>query len=148
VRKLSVAIAIALVLLALISPISASAGQFTLMVDVSSLGTTMMGSGALSMGGGPMTFNGQPVGTFMHTSQSMTMPGMMGQMESFQQRMITFQLPGIGTVFAMMAGGNPWTGATGIIMGGTDAARGVSGTVTVGDQASPNHYPFVMTIAP
>jgi hypothetical protein len=145
VRKLWVAIT--LVLVALISPISASAEQFTLMVDVSSLGTTMMGSAAVSMGGGPMTFNGQPVGTFMHTSQSMTMPGMMG-MESFQQRMITFQLPDIGTIFAMIAGGNPWTGATGIIMGGTDAARGVSGTVTVGNQASPNHYPFVLTIAP
>ena len=95
-----------------------------------------------------MTFNDQPVGTFMHMSQSMAMAGMMGQMESFQQRMISFQFPGFGTVFAMMAGGNPWSGATGIIMGGTDGAHGISGTVTVGAPVSPDHYPFVLTIAP
>jgi hypothetical protein len=146
VKTLLVAIGIAL--LTLSSPISASAEQFTLMVDVGTSGSTMMGSGTLSTGGGPVMFNGQSVGTFMHTSQSMTMQGMMGQMESFQHRMVTFQLPDIGTIFAMMSGGNPWTGAMGIIMGGTDAAQGISGTVTVGAQTSPNRYPFVLTITP
>jgi peptidoglycan hydrolase-like protein with peptidoglycan-binding domain len=76
-----------------------------------------------------------------------TMQGMMG-MESFQQRMITLQLPGIGMVFGMMAGGAPWSGASGIIIGGTDGAHGVSGTVTVGAQVSPNRYPFVFNLGP
>lgn len=128
---------------------SVSAQQFTFMVDVGSAASVGMGSGGtLSTGGGSITFNGQPIGTFMHTSQSVTMGGMMGSMESFQQRMITFQLPGIGTVFAMMTGGTPWTGATGIIMGGTDGAHGISGTVTVGAQVGTNQYPFVLTLDP
>lgn len=141
-------LAVAVLVLALMCPINASAEQVTLVVDVSSSGSVMMGSGTYTTGGGPITFNGQPIGTFMHTSQSMTMAGMMGQMESLQQRMLSFQFPGIGTVFAMMAGGSPWSGATGIIMGGTDGAQGISGTLTVGDQVSPNHYPFVLNIAP
>jgi hypothetical protein len=128
---------------------SASAEQFTLMVDVGSTASVGMGSGGmLSTGGGSITFNGQPMGTFMHTSQSVSMAGMMGSMETFQQRMITFQLPGIGTVFAMMTGGSPWTGATGIIMGGTDVAHGISGTVTVGAPVGTNQYPFVLTLDP
>jgi hypothetical protein len=128
----------------------ASAQQFTMIVDVGSSTTSVgMGPGAmLSTGGGAVIFDGQPIGTFMHTTQAMTMRGMMGQMASFQQRMVTFQLPGIGTIFAMMAGGNPWSGAKGIIMGGTDAVHAVSGVVTVGDAVSPNHYPFVVTLGP
>jgi hypothetical protein len=133
-----------------VSTTNASAEQFTMVVDVGTSSTSMgMGPGAmLSMGGGTVTVDGQPIGTFMHSTQAMTMGGMMGQMTSFQQRMVTFQLPGIGTVFAMMAGGNPWTGAQGIIMGGTDTAHGVSGSVTVGNEVSPNHFLFMVTVEP
>jgi hypothetical protein len=146
VKKLAVFVTVA----AIIGIFSGVAGaqQFTLMVDVGSTSSLGMSSGGmLSTGGGPITFNDQAIGTFMHTSQTMTMLGMMA-MESFQQRMITLQLPGIGMVFGMMAGGAPWSGASGIIIGGTDGAHGVSGTVTVGAQVSPNRYPFVFNLGP
>ena len=146
VKKLAVFVTVA----AIVGIFSGVAGaqQFTLVVDVSSTSSLGMSSGGmLSTGGGPITFNNQAIGNFMHTSQTMTMQGMMG-MESFQQRMITLQLPGIGMVFGMMAGGAPWSGASGIIIGGTDGAHGVSGTVTVGAQVSPNHYPFLFNLGP
>ncbi len=47
---------------------------------------------------------------------------------------------------AVMAGGNPWTGGKGIIMGGTDGLQGISGTFTVGGQLGPNQYQFTCTI--
>ncbi len=45
-----------------------------------------------------------------------------------------------------MAGGNPWAGGKGIIMGGTDGLQGISGTFTVGGQLGPNQYQFTCTI--
>jgi hypothetical protein len=149
VKQLAITVAVT-ALLTCASTTNASAQQFTMIVDVgSSTASVGMGPGGmLSTGGGTVTVDGQPIGTFMHTTQAMTMAGMMGQMASFQQRMVTFQLPGIGTVFAMMAGGNPWSGAKGIIMGGTDAAHGISGSVTVGDEVSANHYSVVVTLGP
>ena len=58
---------------------------------------------------------------------------------------MSFQFPGVGTVFAMMAGGNPWTGGEGIIMGGTEGAQGISGTFTLGDHVGPTRYHFNFT---
>jgi hypothetical protein len=127
---------------------TASADPITLIVDVGSSASVGMGmSGTLSTGGGLITLNNEAVGTLMHTTQSTTMPGMVG-MQSFQQRMITMQFPGIGTVFMMMVGGTPWTGATGIIMGGTDQVHGISGSVTVGTPVGANQYPFTLTLDP
>ena len=58
---------------------------------------------------------------------------------------MSFDIPGMGTIFAMMAGGNPWTGGKGIIMGGTDGLQGVSGTFTVGAQVGATQYEFTCT---
>ncbi|MFN3477503.1 MAG: hypothetical protein ACK4Z6_08160 [Candidatus Methylomirabilales bacterium] len=83
--------------------------------------------------------SGSSIGMGMGGSLSQ---GMMGQVQAFQHRVMSFEFPGIGTCFAMMAGGNPWTGAKGIVMGGTDGCQGVSGTVEVGPPVGQNQYPF------
>jgi len=127
------------------------AGPFviTLDVDVGSGTSINMGmgpggmGGSVTTGGGPVVVDGQQFGLMMHSSMTSTMAGMMGQ--TLQQRMMSFDIPGMGTVFAMMAGGNPWTGGQGIIMGGTGGAQGISGTLAVGDQVEPNHYRFTVT---
>ena len=129
-----------------------AAGPFmiTLDVDVGSGTTINMGmgpggmGGSVMTGGGPMDWGGQPWGMMMHSTMTSTMAGMMGG-QTLQQRMMSFELPGTGTVFAMMAGGNPWTGGKGIIMGGTEGAQGISGTFTVGDQIGPTQYHFIFT---
>jgi hypothetical protein len=127
----------------------AEQGPFTIIldVDVGSSASIGMGPGGMmgsfSMGGGPVSWLGQPHGVFVHNTPTVTMQGMMGQ-PSFQHRVMSFQIPGTGTAFVMMAGGSPWTGGKGIIMGGTDLLEGISGTVTVGDQVGPNLYPFTV----
>jgi len=121
----------------------------TLDVDVGAGASIGMGpggmAGSLMTGGGPVLLNGQQFGTLMHSSMTATMQGMMGQMQTLQHRLMSFEIPGMGTVFAMMAGGNPWTGGKGIIMGGTDGLQGVSGTFTVGNQVGPTGYQFTFT---
>ena len=128
-----------------------AAGPFidTLTGDVGSGTTIDMGmgpggmSGSVMTGGGPLDWYGQPWGVMMHSTMTSTMAGMMGG-QTLQQRMMSFELPG-GTVFAMIAGGNPWTGGKGIILGGTDGFQGVSGTFVVGDQIGPTQYHFTFT---
>lgn len=56
--------------------------------------------------------------------------------------MMTFEFPGLGTAFAMLAGGTPWAGANGILIGGTGALEGIAGRVSVGPAAGANTYPF------
>lgn len=123
-----------------------AAETITLVVDVSTVGSIGMGSGgmggAMMTGGGPMAYQGQPIGMAMHTSQSATMPGMTGQMQTFQHRMMTFEFPGLGTAFAMLVGGTPWAGAKGILIGGTDALEGIAGRVSVGPAVGADTYPF------
>ncbi len=127
----------------------AEQGPFTMIlsVDVGSSASIGMGPsgmmGSFSMGGGPVSWLGQPLGVFTHITPTVNMQGMMGQ-PSFQHRVMSFQLPGTGTAFVMMAGGSPWTGGKGIFMGGTDGLEGISGTVTVGDQVGPNLYEFIV----
>lgn len=95
------------------------------------------------MGGGPVYLReGTLFGAAMHSTMSSAMSGMMGQMQSLQHRLMTFEIPGMGTFFAMMTGGSPWSGGKGIIIGGTDGLEGLTGTFTVGDQVGPNLYPF------
>lgn len=128
-----------------------AAGAFVIMLDVDvgsgaslSMGTGPGGMGGSVMtGGGPVVVDGQQFGLMMHSSMTSTMAGMMGP--TLQHRLMSFELPGIGTVFAMMAGGDPWTGGKGIIMGGTDGAHGISGTFTVGNQVELNRYQFTFT---
>ncbi len=128
-----------------------AAGPFMITLDVdvgSGASVSMMGPGGMGgsvmTGGGPVMFDGQPFGTMMLSSMTATMAGMMGG-QTLQHRMMSLELPGIGTVFAMMAGGNPWMGGKGIIMGGTEGAQGISGTFTVGDQVGPTRYHFTFT---
>ncbi|HLC22000.1 MAG TPA: hypothetical protein VJM10_07830 [Candidatus Methylomirabilis sp.] len=129
-----------------------AAGPFmiTLDVDVGSGTSFNMGmgpggmGGSVMTGGGPVMFDGQQFGLMMHSTMTSTMAGMMGG-QTLQHRMMSFELPGIGTVFGMMAGGSPWTGGKGIIMGGTEGPQGISGTFTVGDQVGPTRYPFTFT---
>lgn len=121
----------------------------TLVVDVGSGTSINMGmgpggmGGSVTTGGGPVVVDGQQFGLMMHSSMTSTMAGMMGQ--TLQHRLMSFELPGIGMVFAMMAGGNPWTGGQGIIMGGTGGAQGISGTFTVGAQVGATQYEFTCT---
>lgn len=128
-----------------------AAGPFiiTLDVDVGAGASIGMGPGGMGgsvmTGGGPVLMNGQQFGTLMHSSMTATMQGMMGQTQTLQHRLMSFEIPGMGTVFAMMAGGNPWTGGKGIIMGGTDGLQGVSGTFTVGAQVGATQYEFTCT---
>ena len=122
----------------------------TLVVDVGSGTSLNMGmgpggmGGSIMTGGGPVLMDSQQFGTMMHSTMTSTMTGMMGG-QTLQQRMMSFDIPGMGTVFAMMAGGNPWTGGKGIIMGGTDGLQGVSGTFTVGAQVGATQYEFTCT---
>ena len=124
--------------------------MITLDVDVGSGTSFNMGMGPGGMGGSVMTgggrvvFDGQQFGLMMHNTMTSTMAGMMGG-QTLQQRMMSFELPGIGTVFGMMAGGNPWVGGQGIIMGGTGGAQGISGTYMVSDQIGPTRYHFTFT---
>lgn len=138
------AVVLAVLLLTLAGP--SGAETITLVVDVSAAGSIGMGPGGMGggmmTGGGPMTYQGQPAGMAMHTSQSAAMPGMTGQVQTFQHRMLTFEFPGLGTAFAMLTGGTPWTGAKGILIGGTDALEGVTGRVSVGPAVGPDTYPF------
>lgn len=122
----------------------------TLLVTVDpSASSNMMGpggmTGSLATGGGPIAFQGQQIGMMMHSSQSATMQNMMNQTQSLQQRMMTFDFPGMGTMFALMTGGGPWTGGKGMIMGGTDALDGMSGSISVGPAVGPNTYEFTFT---
>lgn len=133
------------------SAMAAPPQVITFVVDVGS-GTSLnmgMGSGGMGgsimTGGGPVFMGSQQFGSMMHSTMTSTMTGMMGG-QTLQHRMMSFELPGLGTVFAMMAGGNPWTGGKGIIMGGTDGLQGISGTFTVGGQLGPNQYQFTCTI--
>jgi hypothetical protein len=123
----------------------------TFVVDVGS-GTSLnmgMGSGGMGgsimTGGGPVVMGSQQFGSMMHSTMTSTMTGMMGG-QTLQHRMMSFELPGLGIAFAMMAGGNPWTGGKGIIMGGTDGLQGASGTFTVGAQVGATQYQFTCTI--
>ena len=124
----------------------------TLVVDVGSGTSVNMGMGPGGMGGSIMTGGGPvyrydgvtPFGVAMHNTMTATMQGMMGG-QTIQQRMMSFELDGSATVFVMMAGGSPWTGGQGIILGGTGWAQGISGTFTVGDQAGPTRYHFTFT---
>ena len=122
----------------------------TLVVDVGSGTSLNMGmgpggmSGSIMTGGGPVLMDSQQFGTMMHSTMTSTMTGMMGG-QTLQQRMMSFDIPGKGTVFAMIAGGNPWTGGKGIIMGGTDGLQGASGTFTVGPQVGATQYEFTCT---
>lgn len=143
-RKAFVVAAIALFGWGLLAEASAQQTQVvTLIMDVGSGSSIGMGmGGSLSTGGGPIFMNGQQIGTGMHTTQTTMMQGMMGQVQAFQHRVMSFEFPGIGTCFAMMAGGNPWTGAKGIVMGGTGGCQGVSGIVEVGPPVGQNQYPF------
>jgi hypothetical protein len=132
-----------------------AAGPFILTVDVdvgpgSSIAMPM-GPGGMSgtfmTGGGPIVSDGQQFGTLMHSTATATMQSMMGQ-QTLQHRMLTFDLPGLGTVFAMMAGGGPggsWSEGKGIIMGGTDGVHAISGSFTVGEQVGPTAYRFTLT---
>lgn len=118
----------------------------TLLVTVGSGESLNMGmTGSLATGGGPIAFQGQQIGMMMHGSQSATMQNMMNQTQSLQQRMMTFDFPGMGTMFAVMTGGTPWTGGKGMIMGGTDALAGMSGSISVGPEVGPNTYEFTFT---
>jgi hypothetical protein len=130
-----------------------AAGPFTatLDVDVGTGASIHMGmgpggmSGSIMAGGGPVELeDGEPFGTMMHSTVTSTMSGMMGG-QTLQQRMMSFEIPGVGTVFAMLHGGNPWTGGKGIILGGTDGLQGISGTFVVGDQIGSTKYPFTFT---
>jgi hypothetical protein len=132
-----------------------AAGPFTatLDVDVGTGNTSVyMGgpggmSGSMTTGGGPVELeDGQPFATMMYSMMTSRMSSMMGG-QMLQQRMISFEIPGSGTVFAMLEGGNPWTGAKGILLGGTDGVQGISGTFVVGDQigSGSNKYPFTFT---
>jgi len=126
-----------------------AAGPFmvTADIDVGSGATiNMMGSGGMGgsfmTGGGPMMdLDDHQFGVMMYSTMSATMPGMMGG-QTLQQRMMSFQIPGGGTVLGMMAGGSPWMGGEGIIMGGTGGAQGMSGTFTEGNQVGPTRYRF------
>lgn len=131
---------------------NATAGNpqtMTFIVDVGAGASIGMGSGGMGgsvmTGGGPVIVNGQQFGMMMHTSMMATMQDMMGQMQSRQHHDMDFDIPGQGTAFAVMTGGNPWTGGKGMIMGGTDNLKGISGTFTVGDQVGPNRYQFTCT---
>ena len=121
-----------------------------LIVDVGSGASIGMGpggmGGSIMTGGGPVYgYDGvTPFGVAMHNTMTATMQGMMGG-QTIQQRMMSFELDGSATVFVMMAGGSPWTGGQGIILGGTGWAQGISGTFTVGDQAGPTRYHFTFT---
>lgn len=121
----------------------------TLLVTVDPSASINMGmTGSLATGGGPIAFQGQQIGMMMHSSQSATMQNMMNQTQSLQQRMMTFEFPGMGTMFALMTGGapgTPWTGGKGMIMGGTDALAGMSGSISVGSAIGPNTYEFTFT---
>ena len=129
-----------------------AAGPFmiTLDVDVGSGTSFNMGmgpggmGGSVMTGGGPVMLDGQQFGLMMHSTMTSTMAGMMGG-QTLQHRVMSLELPGIGTVFAMMAGGNPWMGGKGIIMGGTDGVQDISGFFTVGDQVGPTRYLFTFT---
>lgn len=122
----------------------------TLVVDVGSGTSVNMGmgpggmGGSIMTGGGPVFKGSQQLGTMMHSTMTSTMTGMMGG-QTLQHRVMSFDIPGSGTLFAMMAGGNPWTGGKGIIMGGTDGFQGVSGTCTVGAQVGATQYEFTCT---
>ncbi len=150
-KRAFVAAVVAVFSLGLIGDVAA-AGPFmiTLDVDVGSGTSFNMGmgpggmGGSVMTGGGPVMFDGQPFGTMMHSTMTSTMAGMMGS-QTLQHRMMSLELPGVGTVFCMMAGGSPWMGGKGIIMGGTEGAQGISGTVTVGDQVGPTRYHFTFT---
>ena len=123
----------------------------TFVVDVGSGTSLNMGmgpggmSGSIMTGGGPIYMGGQQFGTMMHSTMTSTMTGMMGG-QTLQHRVMSHDIPGMGTIFTMMAGGNPWTGGKGIIMGGTDGLQGVSGTCTVGAQVGGTQYEFICTI--
>ena len=123
----------------------------TFVVDVGSGTSLNMGmgpggmSGSIMTGGGPVYMGSQQFGTMMHSTMTSTMTGMMGG-QTLQHRVMSFDIPGMGTVFAMMAGGNPWTGGKGIIMGGTDGLQGASGTCAVGAQVGGTQYEFTCTI--
>lgn len=119
-----------------------------LIVDVGTGASIGMGpggmGGSIMTGGRPVMFDGQQFGTMMHSSMTATMQGMMGS-QTLQHRLMSFELPGIGTFFGIMAGGSPWTGGTGMIIGGGVGLRGMYGTFTVGDEVGPNLYPFTFS---
>ena len=131
---------------------NATAGNpqtMTFIVDVGSGASIGMGpggmGGSIMTGGGPVILNNQQFGMMMHTSMTGTMQDMMGQPQTRMHHDMDFDIPGQGTVFAVMTGGNPWTGGKGMIMGGTDTLKGISGTFTVGDQVGSNRFQFNCT---
>ena len=123
----------------------------TLVVDVGSGTSVNMGmgpggmGGSIMTGGGPVFMGSKQFGSMMHSTMTSTMTSMMGG-QALQHRTMSFDIPGMGTLFAMMAGGNPWTGGKGIIMGGTDGLQGVSGTCTVGAQVGGTQYELTCTV--
>jgi hypothetical protein len=100
---------------------AASPQTVTLIVDVGTGASIGMGPGGMAgsvmTGGGSVSSQGHPVGTMMHATQTAT-----------------------------MSGGSPWTGAKGMILGGTDDLEGMSGSVTVGAAVGPTSFPFTFTI--
>jgi hypothetical protein len=148
--ELVTAVIIAMGLAAMGNAVAAQPMLITLDVDVGSGASIGMGpggmGGSIMTGGGPVLMNGQQSGTMMHSSMTATMQGMMGQTQTLQHRLMSFEVPGMGAIFAMVAGGNPWTGGKGIIMGGTDGLQGASGTFTVGNQLGPTRYEFICTL--